>query len=124
VRRHEDEIPDLADGPPPPPAPEPFFLTHPEGRAVPLPDPEPLPAPEPTSPLARRRFLREENAALARELAQQTGKTHAQINAELNRKAAIKRVSEASIRQLEKRMEVAKGWLRGPAALPGRDREG
>jgi superfamily II DNA or RNA helicase len=112
VRRHEDEIPDLADGPPPPPAPEPFFLTHPEGRAVPLPDPEPLPAPEPTSPLARRRFLREENASLARELAQQTGKTHAQINGDLNRKAGIKRVSEASVRQLEKRLEVAREWLR------------
>jgi superfamily II DNA or RNA helicase len=113
LRRHEDEIPDLADGPPPPPAAEPFFLTHPEGRAVPLPDPEPLPPAQPTSPLARRRFLREENAALARELAQLRGKTHAQVNAELNRKAGIKRVSEASVRQLEKRLEVAKLWLRG-----------
>jgi superfamily II DNA or RNA helicase len=113
VRRHEDEIPDLVDGPPPPAAPEPFFLTHPEGKSVPLPDPEPLPAAEPTSPLARRRFLREANAALARELAQSRGKTHAQINGELNRKVGIKRVSEASVRQLEKRLEVAKVWLRG-----------
>ena len=114
VRRHEEEIPDLADGPAAPPAAEPFFLTHPDGdRPLPLPDPEPLPPAEPTSPLARRRFLREANAALARELAQTTGKTHAQVNADLNRKAGIKRVSEASIRQLEKRLEVAKGWLRG-----------
>jgi superfamily II DNA or RNA helicase len=113
VRRREEEIPDLADGPPPPPAPEPFFLTHPEGRALPLPDPEPLPPAAPTSPLARRRLLREDNAALARELVQSTGKTHAQVNADLNRKAGIKRVSEASIRQLEKRLEVAKAWLRG-----------
>jgi hypothetical protein len=61
----------------------------------------------------RRRFLREANAALVRELAQLRGKTHAQINGELNRKVGIKRVSEASVRQLEKRLEVAKGWLRG-----------
>jgi superfamily II DNA or RNA helicase len=114
VRRHEDEIPDLVDGPPPVAAAEPFFLTHPDGaRPVPLPDPQPLPPAEPTSPLARRRFLREANAALARELAQMSGKTHAQVNGELNRKVGIKRVSEASVRQLEKRMEVAKGWLRG-----------
>jgi superfamily II DNA or RNA helicase len=111
VRRQEEEIPDLVgEGEPIPP---PSFLSHPEPvRPVPLPDPEPLPAAEPTSPLARRRFLREANAALARELAQELYKTHAQINSELNRKSGIKRVSEASVRQLEHRLNVAKEWLR------------
>jgi superfamily II DNA or RNA helicase len=116
VRRHEeaavDEIPDLVD-PNQPPAPEPFFLTSPEAQpALPLPDPQPLPPTSESSPLARRRALREANSELARELAQMTQKTHAQINAELNRKCGIKRVSEASIRQLEQRLTLAKTWLR------------
>jgi superfamily II DNA or RNA helicase len=116
VRRHEeqagDAIPDLVE-PGQAPAAEPFFLTSPDGpAAVPLPDPEPLPPVEPTSPLARRRSLREANGELARELAQLTHRTHAQINSELNRKVGIKRVSEASVRQLEQRLEAAKLWLR------------
>jgi superfamily II DNA or RNA helicase len=108
VRRQEEEggeIPDLATDEVA--APAPFLLTSPG-----LPDPEPMPPAEPTSPLARRRFLREANSALARELAQLLYKTHAQINAELNRKSGIKRVSEASIRQLEHRLKVAKEWSR------------
>ena len=80
---------------------------------VPLPDPEPaasrLPA---TGPLAKRRELREQNSAVVRELVHLTDKRHADINAELNKKAGIKRISEASIRQLEKRFVVAQEWLR------------
>jgi superfamily II DNA or RNA helicase len=114
VRREEEaggEIPDLVD-PDRPPAPE-FFLTSPESfRPAPLPDPEPLPATDSASPLARRRALREANSELARELVGLTGKTHAQINAELNRKVGIKRVSEASLRQLEQRLTAAKAWVR------------
>jgi superfamily II DNA or RNA helicase len=112
VRKQEesgDEIPDLVD-PDRAAAPEPFFLTSPE--TLPLPEPQPVPPLESTSPLARRRALREANSELARELAQLHGKTHAQINAELNRKANIKRVSEATIRQLEQRLNAAKLWLR------------
>jgi superfamily II DNA or RNA helicase len=110
VRRQEEEIPDLVGEGEAPAAPA-FVLTS-QLRPVPLPDPEPLPAAEPTSPLARRRFLREANAALARELAQELYKTHAQVNAELNKKSGIKRVSEASIRQLETRLNAAREWLR------------
>jgi len=109
VRRQEQEIPDLVGEGELPAAP--FLLTE-APRPVPLPDPEPYAVVEPTSPLARRRFLREANASLARELAQELYKTHAQINAELNKKSGIKRVSEASIRQLEQRLQAAKEWLR------------
>ena len=47
-----------------------------------------------------------------RELSQELYKTHAQVNAELNKRSGIKRVSEASIRQLEQRLHAAKEWLR------------
>jgi hypothetical protein len=80
----------------------------------PLPEPGP-PLPDPgkaKSPLARRRELREANSEVVRELVHDTGKSHAELNAELNRKAGIKRVSEATIRQLEQRLELAKRLLR------------
>ena len=81
---------------------------------VPLPDPEPLPpTPQPApSPLVKRRTLREENNDLVRELVHVTGKSHAEVNAELNRKIGIKRISEATVRQLEQRRELAKKLLR------------
>jgi hypothetical protein len=41
-----------------------------------------------------------------------TGKEHAQLNAELNRKVGIRRISEATVRQLEQRLEVAKKMLK------------
>jgi superfamily II DNA or RNA helicase len=55
--------------------------------------------------------LREANADLARELARRTGLTHAQVNGELNRSAAIGRVSEATIEQLERRLVAAERLL-------------
>jgi superfamily II DNA or RNA helicase len=80
---------------------------------LPLPDPTPPPpATKATSPLARRRELREANSAVVRELVHDTGKPHAELNAELNRKVGIKRVSEATVRQLEQRLELARTWLR------------
>ena len=74
----------------------------------------PAPAPGPTgpSPLARRRELRERNSAFVRELVHATGKGHAEINGLLNRKVGIKRITEASVRQLERRLELARQWLR------------
>ena len=69
-------------------------------RAPPLPLPDPVePHPtiaKPKSPLARRRELREANSEVVRELVHDTGKGHAELNAELNRKAGIRRVSEAT----------------------------
>jgi hypothetical protein len=77
----------------------------------PLPDPLP-PAAAAESPLARRRLLREQNSELARDLVFVTGKTHAEVNAELNRRVGLRRISEATIKQLERRLLAARGWLK------------
>jgi superfamily II DNA or RNA helicase len=81
--------------------------------AVPLPDAEPAPAMPPrNNALARRRQLRELNSETVRDLAHATGKSHAELNAELNRKIGVKRISLATVKQLEQRLAVAKGWTR------------
>ena len=85
--------------------------------------PVPLPEPESrgggdgsaenrkTSALARRRQLREQNSAAVADLVHVTGKSHATLNAELNRRSGIRRISEATVRQLERRLELAKRLL-------------
>jgi superfamily II DNA or RNA helicase len=79
----------------------------------PLPPPDASPAAAPAQgALARRRELREKNSEIARDLAFAVMKTHAEVNAELNRRAGIKRISEASVKQLEKRLAIAKEWLK------------
>jgi superfamily II DNA or RNA helicase len=79
----------------------------------PLPAPEAVPAAPPVQgALARRRELREKNSEIARDLAFAVMKTHAEVNSELNRRAGIKRISEASVKQLEKRLVLAKEWLK------------
>ncbi len=80
-------------------------------QPVPLPDPEPTPTPAATGALARRRQLREMNSEAVRDAVYATGKTHAQINALLNKKVGIKRITEATVRQLERRLQVAKALL-------------
>jgi superfamily II DNA or RNA helicase len=55
--------------------------------------------------------LRDANARAARELARRTGLTHAEVNAELNRRSGLRRVSEATLGQLEERLENAERWL-------------
>ena len=57
-----------------------------------------------------KRLLRDENARLARDLARRTGLTHAEVNAELNRRSGLRRVSEATVAQLEKRLVAAERW--------------
>ena len=64
------------------------------------------------SALARRRQLRELNSAAITDLVHTTGKSHATLNADLNRRAGIRRISEATVRQLERRLELAKGMMR------------
>lgn len=54
--------------------------------------------------------LRDANAELARELVARTGLTHAQVNAELNRLASIGRVSEATLEQLQRRLDKGEAW--------------
>jgi superfamily II DNA or RNA helicase len=81
---------------------------------VPLPEPEPAAGPQAgqgaaprLSPAARRRQLREANAAAVVDLVHLTGRSHADLNAELNRKVSIRKITEASIRQLELRHQAA-----------------
>jgi superfamily II DNA or RNA helicase len=81
---------------------------------VPPPIADPIPAAAPSnSVLARRRQLRERNAATVIDLVYLTGRTHAEINGELNRKVGIKRISVATLRQLEQRLAAAQAMLRG-----------
>jgi superfamily II DNA or RNA helicase len=58
-----------------------------------------------------KKQLRETNAVRARELVRQSGLTYAQVNAELNRQSGVRRVSEATIHQLEERLTAAEKWL-------------
>ena len=73
----------------------------------PVADPVPMAAPK-NSMLARRRQLREQNASAVMDLVHLTGRTHGDVNAELNRKVGVKRISIATLRQLERRLEVAR----------------
>ena len=56
--------------------------------------------------------LRERNADLVAALVRRTGRTHPQVNAELNRMSGIGRVTEATIEQLQKRLSAGERWLR------------
>ena len=102
-----EPVPDLASHHPP----EPGFAA---ATSVPLPPPEAgaSPGPGPTSALARRRSLREQNSAAVADLARLTGKSHADLNGDLNRRAGIRRISEASVKQLQQRLELARRMLR------------
>jgi len=55
--------------------------------------------------------LRVANAAAARDLVRRTGLSHAQVNAELNRQVGLRRITEATVAQLETRLEQAERWL-------------
>lgn len=59
----------------------------------------------------RRKRLRDANAEWARLLSRRTKLTHAQVNAELNRLAGVRRVTEATVDQLERRLRAAERWL-------------
>jgi superfamily II DNA or RNA helicase len=55
--------------------------------------------------------LRAENADRARDIVRVSGLTHAQVNGELNRLSSVRRVSEATVEQLELRLRHADRWL-------------
>jgi superfamily II DNA or RNA helicase len=55
--------------------------------------------------------LRASNTALVRDIARRTGMTHAQVNAELNRLANLRRVGDATSEQLERRLTHAQRWM-------------
>jgi len=65
----------------------------------------------PRSARARRRQLRDANAAAVAELVRVVDMSHAQINAELNRMVGIQRVGEASVDELERRRGAVIAWL-------------
>jgi superfamily II DNA or RNA helicase len=62
-------------------------------------------------PRKQRKELRSLNAARAKSLARLARLTHAEVNAELNRRAGIRRVTEATTAQLDRRLQVADAWL-------------
>ena len=61
--------------------------------------------------MEHKQRLRSANSELARDLARRTGMTHAQVNAELNRLAGLRRVGDATAVQLEQRLRVGERWL-------------
>lgn len=72
----------------------------------------------PVSAVARRRALRDANAAVVAELVRVVDMGHAQINAELNRLVGIQRVGEATIEELERRRAAGVRWLARSAGEP------
>ncbi|MEM9037315.1 MAG: DEAD/DEAH box helicase family protein [Actinomycetota bacterium] len=77
---------------------------------LPLAPPPPLPDSAGPSPRQRRIELREENSHVAGVISDLTGESHARVNGELNRTAGITSVAEATMAQLEKRLEHARRW--------------
>src|SRR5690606_33119551 len=59
-----------------------------------------------------KRRLRERNAELVLLLVRKTGRTHAQVNSELNRAAGIGRITEATVGQLRTRVQAAERMAR------------
>ncbi len=54
--------------------------------------------------------LREANSEAARSLVHRTGWPHAKVNAELNRLAGVRRITEATVEQLQRRLTHAERW--------------
>jgi superfamily II DNA or RNA helicase len=58
----------------------------------------------------RKERLRHANARMAAELVRRTGWPHPKVNAELNRLAGVRRITEATVEQLEKRLRHGERW--------------
>jgi hypothetical protein len=56
--------------------------------------------------------LRKANADIGRLIAHHTGQTHAGVNAELNRTIGLNKISQATVEQLQRRLDKAEAWLR------------
>ena len=78
----------------------------------PVPTPEPDPVSATTSPRTRKRELREKNSECVRSLVHRTQLGHANINAELNQRVGIRRITEATADQLQRRLVAAQKWLK------------
>lgn len=55
----------------------------------------------------QKRRLRERNSELVQILVRRSGRSHAEVNAELNRMSGVSRIAEATVAQLQRRVEVA-----------------
>ena len=66
----------------------------------------------PTGDRNERDRLRRINTDLTKELVEITGRQHKVVNGELNRRAGITKISEATIVQLNRRSRAAEEWLR------------
>jgi superfamily II DNA or RNA helicase len=63
-----------------------------------------------------KEYLRQANTERVRSIARYTGQTHAAVNLELNRTIGVNKVSEATVEQLERRLEKAERWLNQEAS--------
>ncbi len=77
-------------------------------QAVRAPEPEPAPA----ASFQRREDLRRERSRLVAELHRQAGRSHREINAQINRAVGIDRVEAASVKQLQRSIEALQKELR------------
>lgn len=59
-----------------------------------------------------KKRLRERNAEVVLAIARRTGQSHAQVNAELNRQSGVGRITEATVAQLQRRLEVGERMAR------------
>ncbi|MEZ5321035.1 MAG: DEAD/DEAH box helicase [Microthrixaceae bacterium] len=59
-----------------------------------------------------KRQLRQQNAEAVADLVRFTARDHRSVNAELNRRVGLVRISEATVEQLERRLEAANRWIR------------
>jgi superfamily II DNA or RNA helicase len=62
----------------------------------------------------RRAALRKRNSEAVAELSRFVDLDHRRINAELNRLSGVTKVSEATVEQLQRRLDAANAWLRRP----------
>jgi hypothetical protein len=89
--------------------------------APPPPLPGALAGDEPAAGTTResqKRKLRAQNTDRVRTLARLTGLTHQKVNLELNRRAGVRTINEATVAQLESRVRHVNAWLRILWRLP------
>ena len=67
----------------------------------------------PVTRMEAKEQLRLANAAIARALVQHTGWTHAKVNSELNRLSGLRRVADATVAQLQRRLACGERWFAG-----------
>lgn len=77
--------------------------------------------PEGVTRREHKQRLRKANVDKSRLIAHHTGLTHAGVNAELNRASGVKKVSEATVEELQRRLDKAEMWLTQASArrVPG-----